>query len=84
MLSHPCSAGIVSLLPNESDPLSALYAQFGSIFTCPSRMTALTSLSLLFPDDLLDHKQQIVALWPLFAELQSIPPADNSFLPVFS
>jgi hypothetical protein len=84
MLSQSLSASLVSLLSNETDPLSSLSTQFCSTFDVPSRMTALMGLSMLFADGLLDHKQQIVALWLLFNEFQSIPLADNPFLPIFS
>jgi hypothetical protein len=46
-------------------------------------MTALTGLAMLFADSLLDHKQQVVALWLLLSEFHSIPLADNPFLPIF-
>jgi hypothetical protein len=47
-------------------------------------MVALTGFSMLLTDFLLDHQQQIVAVWLLYSHFQTIPLPDNPFLPVFA
>jgi hypothetical protein len=84
MLNHEAALSLVSLLSNDSDPLSVIASQFSFSLDTRTRMTALTGLSMLLVDLLLDHAQQIVATWLLFNEFQTIPLSDNPFLPVFA
>jgi hypothetical protein len=84
MLTQEAASYVVSLLSNDTDPLSVIASQFVSSLDTRTRMTALTGLSMLLVDLLLDHEQQIVATWLLFNEFQAIPLSDNPFLPVFA
>jgi hypothetical protein len=81
MLSREAYDSIFSLLSNDSDSLSVLASRFGTMFDNPVRMTALTGLSMLLVDLLLDHGQQIAATWLLCHEF---PLSDSPFSPVFA
>lgn len=59
---------LVSLLSNETDPLSSILDQFDNMFNFNDRIWSLTACSLLILDGLLDHKQQFVAIWLLYSE----------------
>jgi hypothetical protein len=84
MLKKESADFLVELLSNDSDTLSAISARFASSLDGRDRMVALTGLAMLLCDRLLDHRQQIVAIWLLYCEFQTIHMPDNPFLPVFS
>lgn len=83
MLSREAAELLVSLLSNDSDPLSSISSRFSSNFDVNDKMVALAGISMLLSDCLLDHPQQIVALWILVNEFEDIPIIDSPFLPVF-
>lgn len=84
MLSK-CKAGLlVSLLDADDDSLSSISSQFQSSFDVGERTIALYNMGSIFSDQLLDHCQQIIALWLLVTEFPGISIDEHPFLALFS
>ncbi|OHT13062.1 hypothetical protein TRFO_03487 [Tritrichomonas foetus] len=83
MLDRQVAESFVELLSNQTDSLSTIYSKFHSSFDVRNRMVALTGISMLLSDGLLEHPHQIVATWLLFREFNKVPIHDSPFLPVF-
>ncbi|KAH0786169.1 CCR4-NOT transcription complex subunit 11 [Histomonas meleagridis] len=74
---------LVSLLSETNDSLSTIRSKFVDAFRFRNRMTAITTLSMLLSDGLLDHSQQIVALWITLKEFPEVSINDHPLLPIF-
>lgn len=72
MISQEISNLIISTLINETDKLSDISANFNQL-TFGDRISSYTAISLLLTNSLLDHKQQVIAIWLLFND----PQVDN-------
>lgn len=83
MLERQVAENFVDLLSNSTDTLSVISTKFHSSFDIRNRMIALTGISMLLSDGLLEHPHQIVAIWLLFNEFNKVPINDSPFLPVF-
>lgn len=83
MLERQVAENFVDLLSNNTDTLSVISSKFHSSFDIRNRMIALTGISMLLSDGLLEHSHQIVAIWLLFNEFNKVPINDSPFLPVF-
>jgi hypothetical protein len=83
MISRCSAAQLVSLLSNTRDSLLSVYSQFTAALTFDDRIMALPALSLLLTNAILDHYQQVMATWLLYAEFSRCPITGNPFLGTF-
>ncbi|KAH0794166.1 CCR4-NOT transcription complex subunit 11 [Histomonas meleagridis] len=74
---------ILSILNNEDRKLADIFTDFTSSLSFGERVSALTALSLLLTDGLLDHKQQVVATYFLYRESQVKDISNHPFFSVF-
>lgn len=84
MLSRESAEALISILSNEIETLGSLANKFAETFETKERMIALTAISVLLSDGILDHQQQIVGLWLLYSEFESIPLCDSPFYPIYT
>lgn len=84
MLERQVATSFVELLSDNTNTLSSIYSKFHSTFDIRNRMIALTGISMLLSDGLLEHSQQIVATWLLFNEFKNVPIHDSPFFPVLN
>ena len=83
MLRSGAAEALVSILSNEEDRLVDLAQKFISSFEFNDRICALTGTALLLGDGLLDHAQQIVAVWLLLSEGDATPIEEHPFYSSF-
>jgi hypothetical protein len=83
MLRSGAAEGLISLLNNDEDPLSDLSQRFSASFDFGDRLLALTGLSFLLRDGLLDHRQQLIAVWLLYSEHPTTSLSDHPFASIF-
>jgi hypothetical protein len=83
MLRPVLAEQLLALLNNDEDRLADLSQRFAETFDFADRISALYGLAMLLTDGLLDHCQQIVAVWLLFEECKAPAIADHPFYPVF-
>jgi hypothetical protein len=83
MLRAGAADAIVAILNNEEDRLIDLSQRFVTNFDFSDRIAALAGVSLLLRDGLLDHRQQIVAVWLLYSECEVSPITDHPFFSFF-
>lgn len=84
MLSRNTASTLVDLLSNTSDPVSCIQAQFDSDLSFDERVIALTTISVLLSNGLLDHYQQIAAAWLIYAEFEDSSLDENPFLTILA
>jgi hypothetical protein len=83
MISRRSAAQLVSLLSNTTEPLLAVHSQFITSLTLDDRISVLPAVSLLLTNALLDHRQQVIATWLLYAEFSHSPITGNPFWGAF-
>ena len=80
MLSREVATTLVALLSNQSDPLSSIQNEFQTAIPFDERVTSLCALSTLLWNAIIDHYQQIVAAWLIYAEFEDASLEENPFL----
>lgn len=83
MISHEVTNFILSALDNETDKLSDISGSLNKL-SFGDRLSSLTAVSLLLSNSLLDHKQQIIALWLLFGPPQVKNVKEHPFYQVLA
>jgi hypothetical protein len=74
---------LISILNAEDDRLSDISQRFSDTFSFPERISALSALTFLLTDRLLDHRQQLMAVWLLLDECKPSSPVEHPFYPLF-
>ena len=83
MLTQEQAEAIVTILSNKTDSLSIILKRFNSSLSFETKLLYLTTISVLLTDSLLDHFQQIVAIYMLINSFHSNPVQNSPFYPVF-
>lgn len=74
---------VISLLSDTNSPLKEIEAKFKKHFIIKRRFFVLSYISMLLYDNLLDHKQQIIALWLILREAPDVDIEKHPFLSIF-
>jgi hypothetical protein len=83
MVSRRSAAHLVSLLSNTTDSLLTVHSQFTTVLSFDDRLVVLPVISLMLTNAILDHLQQVIATWLLYAEFSHSPITGNPFFGTF-